>query len=274
METIYLNRENLAEWQQKAKSNVMALGFFDGIHLGHQEVIRTAFQKAREKRTLLSVMSFFPHPKFVLSNGKKKVDYLTPISMKEKVLSSLGVDTFYIVKFDQEFSMLSPEQFVATYLIGLDVIHAVAGFDFTYGIKGQGNMDVLIRDFSSLIDVTKVPKVEFQGVKISSTLIREKLLNGDVADLPEYLGSYYEVECEWDGIRLRPMPYFTLPGQGRYDITIKHNGKLTPAGIMVEEENGHPFLQFVTKIDENIRGKISIIWRERTTITTYSKIFA
>jgi riboflavin kinase/FMN adenylyltransferase len=274
METVYLNRGNLAEWQQKAKSNVMALGFFDGVHLGHQEVIRNAFQKAKEKRTLLSVMSFFPHPKFVLSNGKKNVDYLTPLSMKEKIFSSLGVDTFYIVEFDQEFSMLSPEQFAANYLIGLGVVHAVAGFDFTYGSRGLGNLDVLKRDFSSLIDVTKVPKVEFQGEKISSTLIREKLLNGDVADLPDYLGNYYEMECDWDGIHLRPRPYFTIPAHGRYDVNINHNGKLIPAGIMVVEENGHTFLHFETNIDKSVRGKISIIWRERKPKTTYVKIFA
>ena len=60
METIYLNRENLLEWQGKAKKNVMALGFFDGLHLGHCEVIKTAFQKAKEKKVSLAVMSFFP----------------------------------------------------------------------------------------------------------------------------------------------------------------------------------------------------------------------
>ena len=59
-------------------------------------------------------MSFFPHPKTVISNGKKQVCYLMPLSEKEKMLEQLGVDTFYIVEFDQEFASLSPEQFVTS----------------------------------------------------------------------------------------------------------------------------------------------------------------
>ena len=117
METIYVNRENLCNWQEKAKPNVMALGFFDGLHNGHCEVIKTALQEAKEKNVSLAVMSFFPHPKTVISNGKKQVCYLMPPSEKEEMLRQLGVDTFYFVEFDMEFASLSPEEFVAKYLI-------------------------------------------------------------------------------------------------------------------------------------------------------------
>ena len=110
METISLNRENLAHWQKKAEPSVMALGFFDGLHNGHCEVIKTALRMAKEKNVTLSVMSFFPHPKTVISNGKKQVCYLMPPSEKEERLQELGVDTFYIVEFDKEFASLSPEQ--------------------------------------------------------------------------------------------------------------------------------------------------------------------
>ena len=101
-------------------------------------MIQTALVKAKEKNLLLSVMSFFPHPKSVLSNGKTQVDYLMPLSGKKKLLSQLGVDIFYIVEFDREFASLSPEQFAAKYLINLGVVHAVAGFDYTYGFRGDG----------------------------------------------------------------------------------------------------------------------------------------
>src|SRR3954469_25671010 len=111
METIYLNQGNLIDWQKKAKQNVMALGFFDGLHNGHCEVIKTASQKAKERNVSLSVMSFFPHPKTVISNGKKRVCYLMPPSEKEEMLRKLGVDTFYIVEFDKEFASLLPKQF-------------------------------------------------------------------------------------------------------------------------------------------------------------------
>ncbi len=154
METIFLTRGNLAFWQERAEQTVMALGFFDGLHKGHCEVIKTAARKAKERNVSLSVMSFFPHPKTVISNGKKQVCYLMPLAEKEAGLRKLGVDTFYMVEFDTEFAALTPEQFAAKYLLGLGVVHAVAGFDFSYGHKGLGNMERLKHDANGLIDVT------------------------------------------------------------------------------------------------------------------------
>ena len=84
-------------------------------------------------------------------------------------------------------------------MIHLGVVHAVAGFDFSYGYKGTGNMDRLKSDSGGLIEVTKVAKVECQGEKISSTCIRERLLKGNVEELPDFLGRPYEVKCDWDG---------------------------------------------------------------------------
>ena len=121
METIFITRDNLLNWQSVATPTVMALGFFDGLHQGHRKVIQTALQKAKEKSLPLSVMSFFPHPKTVLSNGKKQVCYLLPISEKEKMLEQLGVDRFYMVRFDKEFASLSPQQFVFQYMVKLGV---------------------------------------------------------------------------------------------------------------------------------------------------------
>ncbi len=130
-----------------------------------------------------------------------------PLSAKKKLLSQLGVDIFYIVEFDREFSALLPEQFAVKYLINLGVVHAVAGFDYTYGFRGAGNMERLKTDSGGILEVTKVDKVECRGEKISSTCIREKLAIGNVADLPDLLGRPYGVECEWDGISLRVKPY-------------------------------------------------------------------
>ena len=84
METIFITRDNLLNWQSVATPTVMALGFFDGLHQGHRKVIQTALQKAKEKNLPLSVMSFFPHPKTVISNGKKQVCYLTAYIRERK----------------------------------------------------------------------------------------------------------------------------------------------------------------------------------------------
>ena len=79
MEIIYVDDMNLKAWQRKSSKNVMPLGFFDGVHRGHQKVIAEAKRQAEKRDATLDVMSFFPHQKTVISNGKKRVDYLMPL---------------------------------------------------------------------------------------------------------------------------------------------------------------------------------------------------
>jgi cytidyltransferase-like protein len=265
METIYLNPDNLTRWQQKAKPSIMALGFFDGIHIGHREVIQTAFRKAKEENLLLTVMSFFPHPKTVLSNGRTKVEYLMPLPAKEKLFSELGVDIFYIVEFDREFASLSPEKFAAKYLLDLGVVHAVAGFDYTYGFRGEGNMDRLKRDSGGILEVTKVNKVECHGEKISSTSIREKLSKGSVEDLPEFLGRSYEVGCEWDGSALKVKPFYTLPGKGKYAVTLTCGCHSQEIEVFVTGENEMIPLLNVLELFLNSDTEVSLTWHQRLT---------
>src|SRR5690606_30766054 len=106
LKTVYLNPENLQRYQQQAGPCVIALGFFDGVHKGHQQVIQAARNVAREKGVSLAVMSFFPHPKEVLTNGSQQVDYLMPVKEKQRIFKELGVDIAYIVEFNSSFSAL------------------------------------------------------------------------------------------------------------------------------------------------------------------------
>jgi cytidyltransferase-like protein len=261
METIYLNRDNLRHWQEKAVPKVMALGCFDGLHTGHCKVINTAFDKAKELNVQQAVMSFFPHPKSVIGSGKKQVHYLMPLSEKEKRLESLRVDTFYIVEFNKEFAALQPEEFAVKYLVELGVVHAVAGFDFCYGYKGAGNMDRLYQDSGKLIEVTKVKKVGYKGEKISSTCVRERLLAGKVEELPYFLGEYYEIKCEYDGSTLKPYPYYTLPAPGRYEVTLKNGENSILTEVIVNEAPGVPLLICTTEIPPNMNRDLSIVWQ-------------
>lgn len=221
MKTIYIDSQNLAFWQTKSIPNVMALGFFDGIHLGHKKVIETARTIAQEKNITLTVMTFFPHPKTVLTKNVETFDYLMPLSKKLSILQSLGVDTCYIVEFDKKFCSLSPKQFVSNYLIDMNVLHAVAGFDFTYGHKGAGNIDRLKTDAFNKIAVTKVEKLDYFGTKVSSTWIRELLLQGEIQLLSHILGRFYETEVYWNGEYFQLLPYYTLPAEGVYRIAIQ-----------------------------------------------------
>src|SRR5699024_2095898 len=117
MEIIHLDDTNLEYWQNHSRDNVMALRFLDGVHKGYQHVIGCAKKVADEKNVSLDVMSFFPHPKTVLSSGKTIVQYLMTLEEKAKVLKRMGVDRFYIVHFTKAFASQLPEQYVKSYLL-------------------------------------------------------------------------------------------------------------------------------------------------------------
>jgi len=263
METIYLNAKNLKYWQVESSPNVIALGFFDGVHKGHQEVIRTAANHAKERGLALTVMSFFPHPKTVLSNGKEVFDYLMPLSEKANVLQTLGVDRFYIVEFDKAFASLSPEDFIANYLLDFNTTHAVAGFDFSYGYRGTGNIDRMQADSGGRLQVTKVDKVEHFGRKISSTWMREMLQEGNFEELTTILGRFYETTGKWDGGSLELFPYYGLPAAGCYTATIKMKNNTFLTNIVVEE--GMRKIRIATDLTKEIPlgEQVTIIWRKR-----------
>ncbi|MER2048256.1 MAG: FAD synthetase family protein [Solibacillus sp.] len=215
MKIILVNEINLPIVQQNSEPAVMALGFFDGVHKGHQEVILAARKKARKNGLKLAVMSFFPHPKTVFSN--EEVDYLMPMEKKAERFQSLGVDLFYIVDFTKSFAALQPKQFVQQYLVGLQVQYAVAGFDYTYGAKGAGTTATIHSDSDCKIIVDIVKRFSISGKKVSSTCIREKLKRGYVEEVTALLGKPYSVQYSMEnGLH----DYYTLPQCGEYYVTI------------------------------------------------------
>ncbi|WP_226036062.1 FAD synthetase family protein [Aquibacillus saliphilus] len=273
MRTIHLNSMNREYWGNHSTPNVMALGFFDGIHNGHKKVIKTAGEVAKKNNLSLAVMSFFPHPKTILSKGNTEFDYLMPLSKKASILESLGVDTFYVVKFDKDFLSLLPEQFVSSYLLGMSVSHAVAGFDFSYGYRGAGNIDRLKIDSSNRIDVTKVEKVDFHGKKISSTWIRELIFKGEMEQLSHVLERYYETEVYWDGECFKLLPYYMLPAQGIYKVAIKLKGRIRETEVVIPGKQNGIYLTENLKHRFLLNEKLDIIWSHRIAATQeiYSK---
>ncbi|MBA2873946.1 bifunctional riboflavin kinase/FAD synthetase [Thermaerobacillus caldiproteolyticus] len=193
METVFISHPHHMK-REDFPPTVMALGYFDGIHLGHQEVIRTAVNLAAEKGYKSAVMTFHPHPSVVLGKKEQHIHCITPLKQKEQLIAHLGVDYLYIVEFTSSFAELLPQQFVDQYIIGFHVKHVVAGFDFTYGRLGKGTMETLPFHSREQFTQTIVPKLTLKGEKISSTSIRRLLKNGAVEQLSQLLGRFYEVE--------------------------------------------------------------------------------
>ncbi|MGG0718787.1 bifunctional riboflavin kinase/FAD synthetase [Robertmurraya massiliosenegalensis] len=169
----------------------MALGFFDGVHLGHQKVIGTASEMAKEKNCKVGVMTFDPHPSVVLRRDVQHVEYITPLKEKARLIEQLNVDYLFVVHFTSEFANLLPQEFVDQYVIGLNVIHVVAGFDYSYGRMGKGTMETIQFHSRGKFDFTTVPKLTNGTEKISSTLIRKHIREGNMERLPDLLGRFY-----------------------------------------------------------------------------------
>jgi riboflavin kinase / FMN adenylyltransferase len=172
---------------------VMALGYFDGIHLGHQKVISTAKKIADEHHWKSAVMTFDPHPSVVLSPNHNHVELITPLDEKIRLIESLGIDYLIIVRFTSNFASLDPGEFVNQYIIGLNVQHVVAGFDFTYGKFGKGTMETIPLHSNNKFNYTKIEKLVDQNgeEKVSSTLTRKLLREGDLTGVHHLLGRFY-----------------------------------------------------------------------------------
>ncbi|MYU94376.1 riboflavin biosynthesis protein RibF [Lactobacillus salivarius] len=172
---------------------VLALGFFDGVHRGHQEVIKRAIEKGKSLGVKVAVMTFDRHPKIIFQNiDGEKFKYLTMLDEKLEHFKNLGVDIAYVVKFDENLAYLSPQDFIDKYVVGLHAICVVAGQDYTYGKHDIANMDT-ISDFAKRrFEIITVDHLQRNNQKISSTQIRKDLDSGNVEAANLLLGYQYE----------------------------------------------------------------------------------
>lgn len=252
MKMFLVNEENLINVQQSCEPAVMALGFFDGVHKGHQKVILEAKEKAGKVGLPLAVMSFFPHPKTVFSN--EEVDYLMPMEQKADRLKKLGVDVFYIIDFTKSFASLSPSKFVQEYLVKLQVKYAVAGYDYTYGFKGAGTIDTIAPHSEGQIQVDKVEKYSMYGEKVSSTNIRCLLKEGKVEAISMLLGKPYEVKYS---VNNGLLPYYTLPEEGTYLTTVLIGSRAITQNVTVLNKRQLEFSQ------RFVEDQCKVIFHER-----------
>ncbi|MDR3435894.1 bifunctional riboflavin kinase/FAD synthetase [Telmatospirillum sp.] len=184
------------EFPAELRGGAVALGNFDGVHLGHQTVIGAAQRLANAHGGACGVMSFEPHPRELFSPSS--VNYrLTPFRIKARLIGSLGLDFLLMQRFDREFASHTAIEFVEKVLVaGLGVRHVVVGYDYVFG-KGRGGNVELLRDLAgkSGFDVTCVDPVEADdGALYSSTRIREALTAGRPREAARLLGRFWEIE--------------------------------------------------------------------------------
>ena len=160
--------------------SVVVLGYFDGIHKGHQELFRVANKAARKDLLPIVVMTFNESPKIALEPYHPDL-FLHILKLKRE-----GVEELYLLDFSSQFASLTAEEFFATYIKAMNAKIIVAGFDYTFGSDQKTAED--LKDYFDG-EVIIVPPVEDEKGKISSTRIRQAILDGNVKEAGELLGA-------------------------------------------------------------------------------------
>ncbi len=170
----------------------VSIGDFDGVHLGHQALIKKVKELSTSHATASAIITFEPHPAIVI-NKTKEYEYITPLTEKIKVLEAYDLDYLILIDFDENFMKTSPQDFVSNYLLKINVVDVVVGDDFTFGLKKEGKAFMINQLSKELIKVEIIEKIKFEDSKIGTTLIREKLRSGNIEAASKMLGRFYRV---------------------------------------------------------------------------------
>jgi riboflavin kinase/FMN adenylyltransferase len=186
--------QHARELQPGNKRVCLAIGFFDGVHLGHQQIIRQTIADARQHEGLSLVITFDNHPNTVVAPDRVP-ELIYPLSQKVQTIDSLGADSLLLVHFDRTFSQLTGEAFIRTLARDLGHVRSICvGTNFTFGHKRAGNVE-LLRSLGSELGfvVHAVSAVSLDGRAVSSTRIRESVAAGDLDAASQLLGRSYSL---------------------------------------------------------------------------------
>lgn len=174
------------------KKTILTIGTFDGLHIGHQKIIRKIVQLANEENCNSLVLSFFPHPRMVLQQDNS-IKLLNTSNEKEKLFDELGVDHLIIHPFDQEFSRITAKDFVKKILV--DQLHCkkiVIGYDHRFGQNRTADINDLIAFGNEFgFEVEQISAEEINAITVSSTKIRNAITEGKIEIANNYLGYCY-----------------------------------------------------------------------------------
>ena len=169
--------------------SVITVGTFDGIHLGHQKLIKRVLDISKKENLNSIILSFYPHPKIVLNNNPE-ISLLNTLEEKKEILNSYNIDYLVLKEFTKEFSRLSPLEFVRDILVKkLNVKHIVIGYDHHFGRNRDASVSQL-KEFSKIFDfkVTEVKALVENNISVSSTKIRAFIKEGNFINANKFLG--------------------------------------------------------------------------------------
>ncbi len=213
----------------------VALGYFDGLHLGHQAVIEEAVSYAKTHQMRSAVMTFSPSPNVFLKKLTSN-RLLTPYQEKVRLLTKLGVDELIILPFDEVLANMEATDFIEQYLINQGVAHVSTGFDFRFGRKGEGDV-ALLATYAESFTLNVTAKCELEGEKIGATEIKRYLSDGHIEKVTQMLGRPYQLhgtvvtgqqrgrEIGFPTANLKLSEEYVIPKKGVYAVKVEIEGK-------------------------------------------------
>ena len=218
---------------------VATMGSFDGVHCGHRELLRRVMAQAEELNGESIVITFDPHPRYVLGTGER-MQLLSTLDEKLWLLEQAGIDNVIIIPFTKEFSQTSPQEFIEKDIARIGIKTLVVGYNHRFGYNKEGDYDFL--EQRSSFNVLMVEQQQMADSKVSSTIIRQALSRGQVEKAAKLLSHPYIITCEVasDGVAKDIDSHKLLLAEGTYDATINGKGveliiddkrmlKITPA---------------------------------------------
>ena len=268
----------IGQIKKPLNSSVMAIGVFDGVHKGHQALIKKAVSKAKRLGTKSVVMTFSPHPVSVL-HPKFELSLITSLDHKIKLIEALDVDILIVIKFTKLFAVQSPDTFIKKYIANkLNSKEVYVGDDFRFGSGRTGEIDsfkALARSYGFNVNVIKLIKNDNE--KVSSSVIRNLIKSGDLNKAKRLLGRYVAIEGKVvkGDARGRKLGFPTaniipdkeiIPPLGVYAAIVSIDGKqykgMTNVGFCpVFRRNAENVTveTFIFDFNKNIYGKVIVI---------------
>lgn len=226
---------NLSDFTKLDKA-IVTIGTFDGVHFGHQKIIKRLVEQAKNNGGESVILTFFPHPRMIIDPENQDLKMINTMNEKAKILENLGVDHLIITPFTRDFSNLLPQDYIKNILVDtIGTKHIIIGYDHRYGKDRSGNLTDLKNAGSHYhFTVEEIAEQDIHDVAVSSTKIRQSLLDGDVSLAADYLGYSFSIfgrVIKGDKIgRTIGFPtanifveetYKLIPGDGIYAVTVE-----------------------------------------------------
>ncbi len=223
---------------KKLTNAIVTIGTFDGVHYGHQKIIKRLCELAKINGGESVILTFFPHPRMIIDPENQGLKMINTIKEKAEILADLGVDHLIITPFTRDFSNLSAGDYIKNILVDtIGTKQLIVGYDHRFGKDRQGGMEEL-EAYAKVygFNIEEIPEQDINDVAVSSTKIRTALLDGDVSLAASYLGYHFSINgpvIKGDKIgRTIGFPtanifveetYKLIPGDGIYAVTVEMN---------------------------------------------------